>query len=303
VSVIVPVYNAAEYLSRCMESILNQRLRDIEIIAVDDASTDASVDMLTRYAAADGRVRVVRHEHNEGLHVARISGVLASRGRYLAYVDADDCVSLDMFDVMHRHALEQQADVVRGGAWVLRAGDECPPQDGNARMVLKFVDQTYASGVDYLESDFYPPMWLHLHHRRLWDLALPHFPRVRLLGEDNLTSFVLAFYAGRVVSLSHVGYCYIERDDSLSGDGSFANVARHIEHRGTILKLLRAIVDAGGGKAERCWGRIRSDNVGLLLSYIDALPNAADRVAAQQLFEAHWGEFPRPGRPSTPTAQ
>jgi hypothetical protein len=133
-------------------------------------------------------------------------------------------------------------------------------------------------------------MWLHLHHKRLWHLALPHLPRIRLIGEDNLTSFVLAFFAGLVVSLPTLGYFYVERDNSLSGAQTLGNIARHIEDRGRVVALLKNFVDASGGKAERCWNVLVANNRGLLFSYIDCLETPAERMRALALFESAWGE-------------
>jgi glycosyltransferase involved in cell wall biosynthesis len=290
VSVIVPVYNSRDYLARCLDSLTGQTLEDIEIVAVDDGSTDDSLEILQRYADEDRRVKIVRHARNEGLHVARISGVLASSGGYIGYVDSDDYASSDMFECMYRQAVGGPADVVRTGAWLLREGDPQPLPPGGSAASLSFSKHTYSTGIDYLDVDFYPAMWLHLHHRRLWDMALPHFPRVRLIGEDNLTSFVLAFFANQVVSLSTVGYFYVERDNSLTGDQSFPNVVRHIEDRATIVRLLRQFIDTRGGRAERCWNTLRANNRGLLFSYIASLESHAERLAAAGLFEERWGE-------------
>ena len=290
VSVIVPVYDTRAYLSRCLDSVLNQTLQEIEVIVVDDASTDDSGTILRRYAGEDRRLRVVQHERNQGLHLARISGVVASSGQYIGYVDSDDHVARDMFECMYRHAVNRQADVVRTGAWLRREGDAQARQKNGSAATLSFSACTYSAGIDYLDSDFYPSMCLHLHRRRLWDLALPHFPRTRLIGEDNLTSFVLAFFAGRVVSLPNLGYFYVERDASLTGDQSFASIARHIEDRGTIVRLLKDFVDARGGRATRCWSLLRANNRALLFSYIDSLRSRAERMAARALFEAAWAE-------------
>jgi hypothetical protein len=101
---------------------------------------------------------------------------------------------------------------------------------------------------------------------------------------------VLAFFAGLVVSLPTLGYFYVERDHSLTGAQSFTNIARHIEDRGTIVRLLREFIDASGGKAERCWNVVVANNRGLLFSYIDTLRSRAERMRAVALFESAWGE-------------
>ena len=91
ITVIVPVYNTARYLPDCLDSILSQSMKDFEILAVNDASTDNSPDILAEYAAKDSRVRIVNHETNKGLLAGRLSGIRAARGKYIMFLDSDDC--------------------------------------------------------------------------------------------------------------------------------------------------------------------------------------------------------------------
>ncbi len=113
-SVIVPVYNTEKYLPRCLESILGQSLQDMEILCVDDGSTDASPAILERYARKDPRVHVIRKE-NGGLVSARKAGVKAAKGRYIGYVDSDDWIERDMYEKLCGYASETQADMVSSG--------------------------------------------------------------------------------------------------------------------------------------------------------------------------------------------
>jgi glycosyltransferase involved in cell wall biosynthesis len=289
ISVIVPVYNTAEFLRTSLDSVVSQTLRDMEIIIVNDASTDDSQRIIDEYARRDRRIRVVRHEINQGLHVARINGFLGSSGRYIAYVDSDDYVPAYIFEFLHRLATERHADVIRMSAQIIDETD-ATPRHRNAVQYLRFADATYGSGVEYLDTDFYPAMWLHLHHRALWLKALPHFPRIRLIGEDNLTSFVLAWFANTVVSSSQIGYHYVERSQTLMGDGSLANIARHIQDRGEVVRLLKAFVEQCGGRAEAGLNSTIDNNRGLLFSYIRSLQREDERQQAISLFEEHWQE-------------
>lgn len=91
-SIIIPVYNAAKYLSRCLDSVLAQTLRDIEVICIDDGSTDSSSEILGRYQAADCRVRVI-HQDNYGQGAARNRGIDAAAGDSLCFIDADDALA------------------------------------------------------------------------------------------------------------------------------------------------------------------------------------------------------------------
>ena len=96
-SVIVPCYNGEAFLARAVESALAQSFRDLEIILVDDGSTDGSSAMCDRYAALDPRVRVI-HQSNAGLSAARNAGIAAAQGEYIAFLDADDYLMPDAYE-------------------------------------------------------------------------------------------------------------------------------------------------------------------------------------------------------------
>lgn len=111
VSVIIPVYNAEKYLRQCLDSVVNQTLREIEIICVDDGSTDGSLAILREYEAADSRVKVLTQE-NQGAGVARNNGMAAAHGEYFAFWDADDFFELSACEVLFSRAAQVNADVV-----------------------------------------------------------------------------------------------------------------------------------------------------------------------------------------------
>lgn len=114
VSVIVPVYNVEKYLKRCVESILAQTERDLEIILVDDGSTDSSGKICDEYAQKYARVKVI-HKENGGLTSAWIAGAKASTGDYLGFVDSDDWIDMDMYKRMYKKAKSYDADMVLCG--------------------------------------------------------------------------------------------------------------------------------------------------------------------------------------------
>ena len=114
VSVIVPVYNVESYLGRCVQTLLSQTLKDIEIILVDDDSPDKSPEMCDEYAKKDYRVKVI-HKQNAGLGMACNSGLEVATGDYIAFCDSDDYVDVKMYETMYTAALEHHADVVFTG--------------------------------------------------------------------------------------------------------------------------------------------------------------------------------------------
>lgn len=111
ISVIVPVYNVESYLRQSLDYIINQTLREIEIICVDDGSTDSSLDILKEYAAKDKRISVLKQEN---LHagVARNAGLAVAKGEYLSFLDSDDFFELNMLEMMYKEARKKQADIV-----------------------------------------------------------------------------------------------------------------------------------------------------------------------------------------------
>lgn len=112
VSVIVPVYGVESYLSRCLDSLVGQTLKDIEIIIVNDCSPDRSQTIVQRYAERDSRIISVCNEMNIGQGLSRMKGLQLARGKYVAFVDADDYVELEMYEALYTQAVGNDYDVV-----------------------------------------------------------------------------------------------------------------------------------------------------------------------------------------------
>lgn len=114
ITVIVPVYNVAPYLSRCMESLLGQTYRELEIILVDDGSTDESGKLCDGYAERDGRVQVI-HKKNGGLASARNAGMEKATGEYITFADSDDWLDTSAYSLLSEKAEQSGADMIRFG--------------------------------------------------------------------------------------------------------------------------------------------------------------------------------------------
>ena len=114
VSVIIPIYKVEKYLNRCVESIVNQTIKDIEIIMVDDGSPDSCPQICDEWAKKDARIRVV-HKKNGGLGDARNAGLNIAVGEYVAFIDSDDYQSLEAYDTLYKEAKKHDADIVYGG--------------------------------------------------------------------------------------------------------------------------------------------------------------------------------------------
>ena len=119
VSVVVPVYNTAPYLEKCLKSLLNQTLKDIEIIVVDDGSTDESPKIIDSYARRFKRI-VAIHKPNGGVGSAYNAGISKARGRYIGFLDSDDWTDKDMYRILWNKASDTKADVVKSNShWIV----------------------------------------------------------------------------------------------------------------------------------------------------------------------------------------
>lgn len=119
VSVIVPVYKVERFLPRCLDSIINQTLKDIEIICVNDGSPDNSLQILEDYAKKDLRIKIINQE-NSGPSVSRNKGILMAQGEYIGFVDSDDWLDIDFYEKLYAAAQKYDADIAACGIKVYR---------------------------------------------------------------------------------------------------------------------------------------------------------------------------------------
>ena len=111
ISVIVPVYNAEKYLAKCLNSIVNQTFRDLEIILIDDGSTDSSGNICDQYAQRDARIIVI-HQSNRGISAARNIGISRATSDYITFIDSDDYIELDTYEVVNYTIIKYSPDLV-----------------------------------------------------------------------------------------------------------------------------------------------------------------------------------------------
>lgn len=114
VSVIFPIYNNEKYIEKCIRSVMNQTLKDIEMILIDDGSTDPAPQIMDTLAKEDDRIRVV-HKANEGVAIGENMGLDLARGEYVGFVEADDCIATDMYEQLYNRAIETDADIAKCG--------------------------------------------------------------------------------------------------------------------------------------------------------------------------------------------
>jgi glycosyltransferase involved in cell wall biosynthesis len=122
ISVILPIYNMEKYLSTCLDSIVNQDLKNIEIICINDGSTDASFSILEEYAKKDNRIIIINQD-NKGAAIARNEGLIVATGEYIHFMDADDFVVEQAYSLVYEKAKSNELDIIRTKSYALRDGE------------------------------------------------------------------------------------------------------------------------------------------------------------------------------------
>lgn len=129
VSIIIPVYNVASYLERCLKSCLEQSFVDIEVVVINDGSKDASAKILNKYAALDSRLRVF-HQKNKGVVLARNKGIFEAKGEWLMFVDGDDYITGNAVETLLNTVLQEDGDIAVGGFFIERGKKQLKQSNG-----------------------------------------------------------------------------------------------------------------------------------------------------------------------------
>lgn len=227
ISVIVPVYNVEKYLEQCVDSILQQTITDLEVILVDDGSTDKSALICDEYQVRDTRIKVL-HKQNGGLMSAWKAGVQMSKGDYIGFVDSDDWIDSDMYMTLYQTAVKSSADIVLCG-WI-REGK-------NKREKEPMYIESGKYDRDSLEKNIFPKMLsfgkmleryispnrvTKLFKRELLEKNFKYFDEKVSIGEDLITSFSCILDAKSIYMLAeYFPYHYRLNESSIMEKADF----------------------------------------------------------------------------------
>ena len=215
ISVIVPVFNVEKYLERCVDSILNQSYKDLEIILVDDGSTDRSGEICEGYAKKDSRVRVF-HKKNGGLSDARNFGISKSRGEYVGFVDSDDWIDREMFSELKRLAVKYDADIVTCN--IARASNEKSAVRQPRQKTIVYSQEDYVKKYFKIHSqttEYYACNKLY----KSSILTKSQYP-YGLTAEDVLGTYLAILKAYKIVATNQTYYYYFKNPASITVDTS-----------------------------------------------------------------------------------
>ncbi len=246
ISVIVPAYNVAPWLSQCLDSILNQHHRRLEVLVIDDGSTDETFQLAQAYAAKDPRVTVL-HQPNLGLAAARDAGISRAKGAYIGFVDGDDTISPDMYARLLRNALQYGADISHCGIRFCFPDGRQESHYGTGALLV----QDRFSGLQALlrGTDMEPSLCNKLYRAPL--LPESCLDPAIFTNEDLLRNFVLFSRAQVSVYEDFCGYEYRQRGTTPT---DWDKLRRSYAD---ILAARRLILDRAGPDiyphALRCW--------------------------------------------------
>lgn len=217
ISVIIPVYNMEEYLERCVQSVLEQKEKDLEIILVDDGSTDQSGKLCDFYQNVDSRIRVI-HKTNGGLSSARNAGLKIATGRYIGFVDSDDWITSDMYSYLYS-LIQQTGAEIASVSYKL-----CKDYPENSLIKKRLIVKSYSSDEAleyYLKvgnrkriNDY--SVWTKLYRRDLFENTT--FPEGHIY-EDITTNFELISKCNKYVKSNKICYFYFQGGSSILRSG------------------------------------------------------------------------------------
>lgn len=212
ISVIVPIYKVEEYLDRCVESLVNQTYKNLEIILVDDGSPDGCPHKCEDWARKDSRIKVI-HKENGGLSDARNAGMKIASGGYISFIDSDDYISLDFFETLLSVMEKENSDIVECSV-VKFYEDGRFEEYSDDLAVTTFETESALSGL-ISENPFHQHVWNKLYKTQLVK-DIPY--AVGKLNEDEFWTYQVFGRAKKVSKINKTMYYYFQRSSSIMGE-------------------------------------------------------------------------------------
>ena len=212
ISVIIPIYNSQDFLSECVSSILNQSYTNLEILLVDDGSTDDSLKICNEYKKKDNRIIVI-HQENGGVAVARNTGLKRAKGEYISWVDSDDKIGKDYIEKLYSKLIQHKADAVMTYKDEKLSGD----------IVLEGKTEILKN---YLLGKLNAYLWSTLILKSAYDGL--QFEKLRI-GEDALMLCQIMTRINRLIFCFNAEYFYRVRNDSISAIKNYESLSTWLQ--------------------------------------------------------------------------
>lgn len=219
VSVIVPVYNAEQFLARCLNSVLNQSYEKLEVILINDGSTDNSQKICEEFAEKDVRVKLINQE-NSGPSVARNKGIDLANGKYISFVDADDYLEKNMIEKMINYIEQDVELVISGYNRIFKKDDVNEIQEINYYHIINMTFDDFLQRFDVLFKDYYINyLWNKLYLNEIIKTNNINFNKSINWGEDLIFNIEYLNYCNEISIISNSLYNYIDfNEDSITNN-------------------------------------------------------------------------------------
>lgn len=212
VSIVVPIYNVEKYLQQCLESIINQTYKHIEILLVNDGSTDNSGKIAEEYAVIDNRIKVI-HKKNGGLSSARNAGINKAKGKYIAFIDSDDWIELEFIQVLVNSAEEYNSDIIQCG-FLREYTDNKNSFGGNSnKPIINVYTGKEAINDLFNKRNITVMAWNKLYNIKLFNKI--RYPE-NLIHEDEAVIHELLYNSNKVITINTLLYHYRIRSNSIT---------------------------------------------------------------------------------------
>lgn len=218
ISIIVPIYNVEKYLNKCLDSLINQTYKNIEIILVDDGSTDRCPEICDQYIRKDNRIKVI-HKKNGGLSSARNRGIKEAKGQYLLFIDSDDYIDINTCYELVKSLKKEEVDIIQFKKRTFIEGEVLDNVYNANKCSSNYTVYNNKEAYDiYMNNgQFTREAWDKLYARSLFDDI--EYPEGRL-AEDLATTYKLILKAKKLGFLDRELYYYLIRKDSIMGQKS-----------------------------------------------------------------------------------
>lgn len=240
ISFIIPVYNVKEYLKRCVDSVVKQTCSDIDILLIDDGSTDGSSEECDWFARKDARIRVI-HQKNAGLSAARNTGLQNAHGEYILFLDSDDYISPDCCERFMEVISKEDYDIVAADAYIVKGTQIRPQTVDRSHIAVPTDGRTFLANC--LKSGYTSMCAPFALYRRAFIVENELWFTPGLLHEDQLWTPQVYLKAQKVTYIRHLFYYHWIREDSI-GNSSWST--RRYHDIQAICKMLYPIFSEQG---------------------------------------------------------
>lgn len=250
ISIIIPIYNVENYLHQTLFSVTNQTLKNIEIICIEDCSTDMSAEILRKFAENDSRIRIIQHTYNQGVSIARREGILLSSGEYIMFLDGDDYLDVNACKELYKLIARERVDILQFGTTIIPRNNVKEDEINYVEKLLAPYDGKLSAKYNgdlnhycFVEEKYGFTLWNKIYSGNIVREAVKYYPNERFnLAEDLHLFFLIAFFSKTYMSANKKYYYYNFGAGITGNKGITEDVLKDKIAQGKILNYIKNFV-------------------------------------------------------------